>query len=111
MILVMTRMITISTPPFHHGRRHLLSGSIGDAEDAALIVIILMSSHILLYIEIKRDVRPPWHCQRCDDDGYQGTSSDAEDVVMIVVMMRMITLITPVPLSSWSSSSLIRQHW
>ena len=24
----------------HHGRRHLLSGSIGDAEDAAMIVII-----------------------------------------------------------------------
>ena len=26
---------------------------------------------------------------------------------MIVVMMRVITIITPVPLSSWSSSSLI----
>ena len=25
---------------YHHGRRHLLSGSIGDAEDAAMMVII-----------------------------------------------------------------------
>ena len=40
MIVVMTRMITIITPRSHHGRRHLLSGSIGDAEDAAMIVII-----------------------------------------------------------------------
>ena len=40
MIVVMTRMITIITPHSHHGRRHLLSGSIGDAEDAAMIVII-----------------------------------------------------------------------
>ena len=112
----------------------VISGSIGDAEDAAMIVSItavsdakdptmivitlssslsssdhhLASSHILLYKEIKRDVR---QCKGCDDDGYQGTSSDAEDVVMIVAMMRMITIIRPVPLSSWSSSSLIRQHW
>ena len=111
----------------------VISGSIGDAEDAAMIVRItavsdakdpsplssslsssddhLASSHVLLYIEIKRDVRHPWQCKGCDDDGYQGTSSDAEDVVMIVAMMRMITIIRPVPLSSWSSSSLIRQHW
>ena len=40
----------------------------------------------------------------------QGTSTDAEDVVMVVVMTRMITILTP-PFSSWSSSSLIRQHW
>ena len=71
----------------------------------------LASSNILLYIEIKRDVRHPWQCKRCDDDSYQGTSSDAQDVVMIVVMARMITIITPVPLSSWSPSSLITQRW
>ena len=34
-----------------------------------------------------------------------------QDVVMIVVMTRMITIITSVPLSSWSLSSLITQHW
>ena len=56
------------------------------------------------YIEIKRDVRHPWQCKGCDDDSYEGTSSDAEDVVMIVFMTRMITVITP-PFSSWSSSS------
>ena len=42
-----------------------------------------MSFHILLYIEIKRDVRHPWQCKGCDDDSYQGTSSDAEDVALI----------------------------
>ena len=40
MIVVMARVITIITPHSHHGRRHLLSGSIGDAEEAATIVII-----------------------------------------------------------------------
>ena len=41
MIVVMTRMITSSRPrQYHHGRRHLLSRSIGDAEDAAMIVLI-----------------------------------------------------------------------
>ena len=40
MIVVMMRMITIITPHSHHGRRHPLSGSIGDAEDAAMTVII-----------------------------------------------------------------------
>ena len=40
MIVVMMRMITTITPHSHHGRRHLLSGSIGDAEDAPMIVII-----------------------------------------------------------------------
>ena len=98
----------------------VIMAAVGDAQDATMIVVILVnifliiclaSSHILLYIEIKRDVRHPWQCKRCDDDSYQGTSSDAEDVVMIVVMMRMTTIIRPVPLSSWSSSSLIRQHW
>ena len=54
--------------------------AVGDAQDATMIVVILViifliighlaSSHILLYIEIKRDVRHPWPCQRCDDDGY-----------------------------------------
>ena len=29
---------------YHHGRRHLLSRSIGDAEDAAMIVIITADS-------------------------------------------------------------------
>ena len=96
--------------------------AVSDAKDATMIVVILViifsssdrhlaSSHILLYIEIKRDVRHPWQCKGCDDDSYQGTSSDAEDVVLIVVMMRMITIIRPAPLSSWSSSSLIKQHW
>ena len=76
--------------------------AVSDAKDATMIVIILVKG--------------------CDDDSYQGTSSDAEDVVRIGVMTRMITIITParaiilmvitpVPLSSWSSSSLIRQHW
>ena len=107
MIVVMTRMITISTPPLSSWSSSSLffSHSIGDAEAAAMIV------NISLYIEIKRDVRHPWQCKGCDDDSYQGTSSDAEDVVMIVVMMRMMMIIRPVPLSSWSSSSLIRQYW
>ena len=136
-------MIVGSSRPwhYHHDRRHLLAGSIGDAEDATMMVIIaavsdakdatmiviilviifimfdlrLASSnillYILLYIEIKGDVRHPWQCKGCDDDSSQGTSRDAEDVVMIAVMTRMITIVTPVPLSSWSSSSLIRQHW
>ena len=100
--------------------------AVSDAQDNTMIVFILviifiMSDHhlassnillyILLYIEIKRDVRHPWQRKGCDHDSYQGTSRDAEDVVMIIVMTRMITIITPVPLSSWSSSSLIRQHW
>ena len=48
MIVVMTRMITIITPAraivCHHGRRHLLSSSIGDAEDATTTVIITADS-------------------------------------------------------------------
>ena len=39
-------------------------------------------------MEIKRDVRHPSQCKGCDDDSSQGTSRDAEDVV---VMTRMIT--------------------
>ena len=95
--------------------------AVGDAQDATMIVSSLSSSlsssdhhlassNILLYIEIKRDVRHPWQCKRCDDASYQGTSSDTEDVVLILVMTRMITISTP-PLSSWTLSSLIRQHW
>ena len=49
--------------------------AVSDAKDATMIVIILLKG--------------------CDDDSYQGTRSDAEDVVMIVVMTRMITIITP----------------
>ena len=46
MIVVMTRMITIIRPcQYHHGRRDLLSGSIRDAEDAAMIVIITAVSN------------------------------------------------------------------
>ena len=76
----------------------VLITAVRDAKDAAMIVIILViiflisssdhhlaSSDILLYIEIKRGVRHPWQCN------HQGTSSDAEDVVMIVVMTRMTT--------------------
>ena len=63
----------------------------------------LCTFQVFRYIEIK-SVRHPWQCKGCVDDSYQGTSSDAEDVVMIVFMTRMITVITP-PFSSWSSSS------
>ena len=41
MIVAMTRTITTARPcHYHHGRRHLLSGSIGDAEDAARVIIM-----------------------------------------------------------------------
>ena len=76
----------------------VLITAVRDAKDATMIVIILViiflisssdhhlaSSDILLYIEIKRDVRHPSQCKRCDDDSSQGTSSDAKDVVMLVV--------------------------
>ena len=42
----------------------------------------LYTFQVSRYIEIKRDVRHPWQCKGCDDDSYQGTSSDAEDVVI-----------------------------
>ena len=85
--------------------------AVSDAKDATMIATILVIIFIIiLYIEIKGDVRHPWQCKGCDDDSYPGTSSDAEDVVMLVVMTRMITIITPL-LSSWSSSSRMTQHW
>ena len=83
-------MIIMSVGVHHHLLRHRP-------------YLFLYTFQVSRYIEIKRDVRHPWQCKGCDDDSYQGTSSDAEDVVMIVFMTRMITVITP-PFSSWSSS-------
>ena len=56
MIVVMAQMITIITPHSHHCRRHLLSGSIGDAENAAMIAIITAVS------DAKDAQRHVWRC-------------------------------------------------
>ena len=58
----------------------VIIAAVSGAKDATTIVITLViTSNILFYMEIKRDVGHPWQCKGCDDDSCQGTSTDAKD--------------------------------
>ena len=71
---------------------------VGDVLSTMILFIFPISTSsssipLTSYIEINRNVRHRLQCNGCYNDSYPGNARDAEDVAMILVMTRMITMV------------------